>query len=500
MLLLILHVSTIILELLFYQRSLWPYHRLLIALLTPVVTGLMVATALNGISITDLVIILLCVLRLTNYLRIAENRIHDSYLYRTTIRTSYIACSLLISVIGLELMGAFSAINLAHVIYGILCLQVVAVSVMSISFIRAIRKTRYNHDSSYISDRDLPTVTVAIPARNETQDLQACLDSVVTSNYPKLEILVLDDCSHTKPSEIIKAYARSGVRFIKGSQPKHGWLAKNQAYDTLALEAIGEIILFCGVDVRFGTNTIRALVTTMTVRNKDMISVLPKRRQGSLLAAFTQPTRYWWEIALPRRYIGRPAVLSTTWMVRKTQLLKAGGFKSVKRMVIPEGFFARTFSAARDAYSFMRASNDLDLEITKSPSEQWATAVRVRYPQLNKRPENVLLVIVMQLLIFILPYSFLLLGAILDLTLLLYVSIVIVCCLHAMHTALTHITNPANTWLALWNLPFCILFDTTVTIVSMIRYEFGTVSWKDRNICIPVMHNKQSTQVFNNHA
>jgi len=71
-------------------------------------------------------------------------------------------------------------------------------------------------------------------------------------DYPKLEIIVLDDCSQNKHTpEIIRSFAHDGVRFIQGEHPKPTWLAKNQAYDRLAQESSGEFILFCGVDVRF---------------------------------------------------------------------------------------------------------------------------------------------------------------------------------------------------------------------------------------------------------
>lgn len=500
MLLLTLYVSTIVLELLFYHRALWPYHRAVVALLTPIVTGLMLATVADGITLPDMIIVGLSIIRLINYLRIAENRIHDAYLYRTAIRTSYVACSLQIILIGLELVGALAWLSVVYVIYAILLGQLIAAVTMLASLARSVRGMQYSHDTDYIADRDLPTVTVAIPARNETRDLQACLDTVVTSNYPKLEILVLDDCSHTKPSDTIKAYARSGVRFIKGDIPKHGWLAKNQAYDKLSREATGEIILFCGVDVRFGTNTIRALVTTMTLRKKAMISVMPKRSDSSLLNGFTQPTRYLWEIALPRRYIGRPAVLSTVWMIRRNSLTTLGGMKSVKRMVIPEGFFARSLSKQNDAYSFMRASNDLELQTVKSPREQWATAVRTRYPQLNKRPENALGLIALQATVFLLPYWLLSIGIFLDVAFLIYVSTAAIVLLTAIHVTTMYLTNPTNTWIALINLPICIVIDMIATITSLIRYEFGTVTWKERNICIPVMHTRRPLQHENLHA
>jgi multisubunit Na+/H+ antiporter MnhB subunit len=36
--------------------------------------------------------------------------------------------------------------------------------------------------------------------------------------------------------------------------------------------------------------------------------------------------------------------------------------------------------------------------------------------------------------------------------------------------------------------PFAVIVDLFLLHLSMFRYEFGSVEWKGRNICIPVMH------------
>jgi hypothetical protein len=39
----------------------------------------------------------------------------------------------------------------------------------------------------------------------------------------------------------------------------------------------------------------------------------------------------------------------------------------------------------------------------------------------------------------------------------------------------------------LWLEPFAVLYDIGLLNYSMLRYEFGEVLWKGRNVCIPVM-------------
>jgi hypothetical protein len=72
----------------------------------------------------------------------------------------------------------------------------------------------------HYTDKELPSVSVLIPARDETDALQVCLQSLIANDYPKLEIIVLDDCSiNRRTPEIIRSFAHDGVRFVPGNIP-----------------------------------------------------------------------------------------------------------------------------------------------------------------------------------------------------------------------------------------------------------------------------------------
>ncbi len=61
-----------------------------------------------------------------------------------------------------------------------------------------------------------PLVTIVIPCRNEKDFIGRCLDSIIKSNYPKinLEVLVADGCSDDKTQHVVKEYSRK-YKFIK---------------------------------------------------------------------------------------------------------------------------------------------------------------------------------------------------------------------------------------------------------------------------------------------
>jgi cellulose synthase/poly-beta-1,6-N-acetylglucosamine synthase-like glycosyltransferase len=63
-------------------------------------------------------------------------------------------------------------------------------------------------------------ISVIVPARNEEDNIQACLKSLLAQQYPQdlFEIIVVDDHSEDKTAEIVDTYADKNVRCIRMAQ------------------------------------------------------------------------------------------------------------------------------------------------------------------------------------------------------------------------------------------------------------------------------------------
>lgn len=465
-------------------RPLWRFRRFLSSFLIVYIIISSAWLCLNVGVIGTIPIVILAIFRIGNLLRIIKNRMHTAYLKRVTSRTALALFVLHPLMIG----GLFLPLVLSpnNAINALIKIQFIVASGILLITVRNIRKLSFKMPDTHMSDKELPTVTVAIPARNESNDLRECLNSIIANDYPKLEIIVLDDCSQARTADVIKGFAQDGVRFIPGNPPAERWLAKNQAYQTLYEHASGGLVLFCGVDVRLGSQAIRSMVNLLNSRNKSMLSVLPIRIDSSPSHAFIQPMRYWWELALPRRLFNRPPVLSTCWMISRAKLRELGGFSAVSHAILPEGFFAREL-VKTDRYSFVRASNELEVKTVKKVLEQYATAIRQRYPQIRKRPEWALILTFANILLLLMPFGLLVASIWVggySFWLVLGTCLMLVC----SHVLIVNITDPANSLFSAVTFPLAVFSELIIGYNSMLKYEFFTINWKDRNICIPVMH------------
>lgn len=462
--------------------------------LVAVLSGLTIAatTALLLVLSFNLFSILIAffgLYRIFNALRLVAGRMHQNYLWHETYITSLALLGLQFAVAGLWWLWEIHTFSVSLLLVVILGLQVyVAISAL-ISVRKHAERMRKTEAVQIAHDSDLPSVTVAIPARNETETLHDCIASLLASHYPKLEILVLDDCSQmSRTPEIIRSFAHQGVRFLQGSEPEDTWVAKNKAYEQLSRAANSEWILFCGVDIRFEPQSIRRMVAYAEQKQKNMLCIMPINTLEKGRVPLLQPIRYLRELILPRHISKRPPVLSSCWLIRNSSLQRAGGFAAVARTIVPEAYFAGQ-ETVQNAYSFLASGPTFGITSVKNPADQRATTVRVTYPGTHRRPQTVAL------------FTLIFIG---------WVAVPIVALLHALvfgqyimlaaGAALIMIICGVTYNIALQliygrrllrhiaTFPLAVLAYIAAMNYSMYKYEFSEVLWKGRNVCLPVMH------------
>ncbi len=353
----------------------------------------------------------------------------------------------------------------------IMALSVVSF-VLVITTIRNVIKYRIKLSSDKMDD--WPTLSILVPARNEDHALNEMLINLTSIEYPKLEIIVLDDCSHDKTPEIINSYAHKGVRFVRGKTPAEGWTGKNQALQCLLDEASGEYVLFCDVDVRIGNDSLSPLIAHMMKDKLSMLSVVPARRTFDFKASVFASIQELFMISLPLSTFGQPPASGPCMMFKTEDLVQIGGFSMVSDMVGPEFFFSRTFNR-RHKVSMILSSRELGITTRKKLSSIFDTRIRVLYPALQRDPATLLIAVTVLAVTYIGSLTAAISGS--------FFGAVAVVFLISSNLLVTSVLNPSAWLVSVFSLPIMVLTEMWLAIYSMISYEFGTVRWKKRNIC-----------------
>lgn len=142
-----------------------------------------------------------------------------------------------------------------------------------------------------LPDEKLPFVSIIVPARNEEGKIERCLRSLAEQDYPRFEIVVIDDRSTDRTGEIIAEMAEKypRIKALRGKETPVGWIGKCNALVQAVPHASGEWFLFTDADTCHTPHSIRTSVDYAVSLNSDLISFMPVQELGSFWERVVMP-------------------------------------------------------------------------------------------------------------------------------------------------------------------------------------------------------------------
>jgi glycosyltransferase involved in cell wall biosynthesis len=137
-----------------------------------------------------------------------------------------------------------------------------------------------------------PSVSILIPARDEADQIEKCVSSVLQQDYRNFRLIVADHCSTDGTGEILDRIAAKDshlhVVHIKEDLPS-GWGGKSFALHKALEHADGDWLLFVDADVQLNPDVLTATIARANHRGYDLISLLPTFVSGSFAESVLQP-------------------------------------------------------------------------------------------------------------------------------------------------------------------------------------------------------------------
>jgi biofilm PGA synthesis N-glycosyltransferase PgaC len=108
-----------------------------------------------------------------------------------------------------------------------------------------------------------PTVSILVPAFNEAGRIEKALDSILATDYPGLEVVVVDDGSTDETFARVSRYGgRHGEKSVRVLRKPNGgkWSALNLAFHTAA----GELVVCVDADSQLASDSLKLLARHFT--------------------------------------------------------------------------------------------------------------------------------------------------------------------------------------------------------------------------------------------
>ena len=123
-----------------------------------------------------------------------------------------------------------------------------------------------------------PRLSLIVPACNEGAAIEAATKAKLASDYPNLEVVLVDDRSTDATTEIVARLAADDdrVRVVRIDELPSGWLGKVHAMHRGTAGATGEWLLFSDADVHMEATLLRRVIATAEEHRLDFVSMMPR--------------------------------------------------------------------------------------------------------------------------------------------------------------------------------------------------------------------------------
>jgi glycosyltransferase involved in cell wall biosynthesis len=204
----------------------------------------------------------------------------------------------------------------------------------------------------------LPSLTIVVPARNEAAEIEAGLRSLLALDYPRFEIVALNDRSTDATGDIMNRLAaetasagRLRVLHINELPPR--WLGKTHAMWLGAQQTSSEWILFTDADCVFRPDALRRAVYYAVSKSLDHLALMPTFQMQTwgerMIISFPQVAGGFvfrpWKVSDPnaRDSIGVGAFN----LVRRQAYLRVGTFEALRLEIVDDLKFGEAVKKAR---------------------------------------------------------------------------------------------------------------------------------------------------------
>lgn len=216
-----------------------------------------------------------------------------------------------------------------------------------------------------------------MPACNEGDTIEAATKAKLESDYPNLEVVLVDDRSTDATSSIMDRLAADDprVRVVHVRELPSGWLGKVHALERGVEVATGEWLLFSDADVHISKTLLRRAVSEAEARGLDFVGMMPRLWSSgffvdallsSIMRLLVAGARLWKAVDPRSRAAFGNGVFN---LARRSVFDRTPGYEWLRLEVVDDQAFGEMMKDAGARFGMFVAREDLGLHFYTSLGE-----------------------------------------------------------------------------------------------------------------------------------
>jgi glycosyltransferase involved in cell wall biosynthesis len=231
-------------------------------------------------------------------------------------------------------------------------------------------------DAAPLSDADCPSISILFAARDEADKLPAALKTFLAVDYPRYEVVAVNDRSEDGTEEILERAAQHNphMKVVRVKELPAGWLGKPHALQKAYEQSSGQWLIFTDADVQFAPSLLRSAVSLAEKNGWDHLTLSGRTEMftlGETIAltffalAFLMSVRPW-RVGDPRSRAF--AGVGMFQLIRRSTYEKIGTHRRLAMEVVDDMKLGKLVKQAGFRSAMARAGDDV--------SVHWHSGVR----------------------------------------------------------------------------------------------------------------------------
>jgi chlorobactene glucosyltransferase len=336
-----------------------------------------------------------------------------------------------------------------------------------------------------------PLISVLVPARNEENNIRACLETLLKQDYPNFEILVLDDNSEDATNAIVSGMAArdSRIKLLRGSPLPDDWAGKPFACYQLARKAKGDWLLFLDADTIHAPHMLRSVLALAQQQNTAMLSGFNHQKADSFPQKVVMPVMYFimlgwaplWLLHQSKKPLPSAAIGQFLLFSRESYW-RMGGHQVVKNRIVEDIWLGVEVSKHGGRHIAADLSSEVSCHMYHDTKEMWDGLGKSIYAVVAMAPLAMVGLVAIAICFYLAPFYFLIHGLIAGpVSVFSYLLVITQIAITLLMRWLldSHYREPG---ISVWFHPFGLTFYVLDVLYSGWRWITGSpVTWKERS-------------------